>query len=636
VYTVRNLAALSLLALGASAVSAQPVFTPDWRRIGNTAIQANLVAPAGGPVSRVWYSQDGSTLFARTMSGHVLSTTDFESWKRSEVAVPALEPGHETDKVPELGAKVRVSKAPGSSVWYALGKSVYSSTDNGHSWQNLSRFKGRSMIGEGLMDLALSPKDPDEITVGGRFGVWRSLDGGLTWSGLNDSLANLPVRRLSRVPSAGSAVGVVLAMGGSELEAEWTSGQDKGWVIKEESSYTVRDSQLRASTSNFLESDISAAVRSGSAMYAGASDGRVWGSTDEGLTWTLPYRPLDSGAVLSISVVSEEPRLAFATLAPGNAETSPRLIRTINAGLTWGDLTGNLPAGPVKAVAADLTSGAIYAATASGLYVAYADLHTYGAPPQWSRVGGLPEGAVADVQLDAAANQVFVAMDSDGVFAAMAPHRFRQPKLVNGADYSARPAAPGSLLSFVGSGVTDARVGNLAAPILNSTSAESQLQVPFEVSGSSLTLALLTSSESSAPKNFTWPLAASSPAIFTYRDGAAVISDADLGLPVEAKSPARGGSRIQVLATGLGKVIPAWRTGLAAPVKDPPKVEAPVNAYLDQYPVKVTKATLAPGFVGLYLVEIQLPDVVNSGPAQLVLESGGLRSESITVHLRAY
>ncbi|MDP2997015.1 MAG: hypothetical protein Q8N47_05960, partial [Bryobacterales bacterium] len=39
----------------------------------------------------------------------------------------------------------------------------------------------------------------------GRNGLGRSLDGGATWSGLNDTLPNLPVRRLPALPRGAAA-----------------------------------------------------------------------------------------------------------------------------------------------------------------------------------------------------------------------------------------------------------------------------------------------------------------------------------------------------------------------------------------------------------------------------------------------
>jgi uncharacterized protein (TIGR03437 family) len=90
---------------------------------------------------------------------------------------------------------------------------------------------------------------------------------------------------------------------------------------------------------------------------------------------------------------------------------------------------------------------------------------------------------------------------------------------------------------------------------------------------------------------------------------------------------------VQILTTGLGRVRPDWPTGMAAPLEEPPQVIATVRAFLDREPVEVTRATLAPGFVGFYLVEIQLPAIVNMGPAELFLQAGGQDSNRVRLYV---
>jgi len=43
---------------------------------------------------------------------------------------------------------------------------------------------------------------------------------------------------------------------------------------------------------------------------------------------------------------------------------------------------------------------------------------------------------VSIVKLDPAGNQLYVALDGYGVYAAPAPHRFRDVRVVNAADWS--------------------------------------------------------------------------------------------------------------------------------------------------------------------------------------------------------
>ena len=68
-------------------------------------------------------------------------------------------------------------------------------------------------------------------------------------------------------------------------------------------------------------------------------------------------------------------------------------------------------------------------------------------------------------------------------------------------------------------------------------------------------------------------------------------------------------------------------------LSDSPRVLAPVRAYLDGAPVEVTLASLAPGYVGFYLIEIQLPRIVNAGPTELFLEAEGQQTNRVRLYL---
>ena len=210
-------------------------------------------------------------------------------------------------------------------------------------------------------------------------------------------------------------------------------------------------------------------------------------------------------------------------------------------------------------------------------------------------------------------------IDGYGVYSTLAPHRFNDPRVVSTADFVARAAAPGSLVSVAGARVTSGQAlgqqGNVPVAVLTSTDTETQIQIPFEARGSTLSLAV-----SSGDRNMTLPsvpLEAAAPAIFVAPDGSPMLYDADTGVMLDAMNPARSRGHIQILATGLGRVTPDWPTGFAAPVDNPPKVAATVTALLDRQPVEVTKAVLAP-YIGYYLIEIEVPKIVNYGPAELL------------------
>jgi uncharacterized protein (TIGR03437 family) len=622
---------LLLAALPAGAqtpANANPV-RPQWRKVGNATMDLALASPATGPVSRVWFSPDGSRLYALTPNGRVFDSQDLETWSASTNLTAPADAGSSTARPPVTGARVYGDPQNSQRV-FALAAHLYRSDNAGASWTNLTAFGDASVIGSGQHDLAVSPRDPDLLIVANDYGVWRSADGGLSWSGLNQSLPNLRVRKILATP-AGLAGTRALVEGAGILEQQPGGGNEWRSIADPQlSSRLESDIAQRHTFSLALGADITALGSSGDALYAGASDGRIWVSLDRGQSWNI-YRAASGSAVEGIFVDAQESRIALAVLG---GKGTPHVLRSVNTGITWDDLSSNLPDAPAHAIAVDRAAGAAYVATDSGVFFASVDLDRSSPASNWTLLSGsLPGAPAMDVKLDPGGNQLYAALDGYGVFATAAPHRASQLRLVNAADFSARAAAPGSLLSVVGGNVAWARAGDLNFPVLDASDTESQIQVPFEAtasSGASISLAL----ESAGRQfNFGVPLQDVSPVIFIDRTGAPMLLDADSGLMLDARNMARSGSRIQILMTGLGKVRPDWPTGMPAPLQQPPVVRATVAAYLDRSPVDVLSATLAPVYIGLYVVEIRLPAVVNAGPAELYITADGLESNRVSIQL---
>jgi uncharacterized protein (TIGR03437 family) len=607
------------LGLAALAAAQTPSPTPDWRRIGNSAVELALASPASGPADRVWYADDGERLFVRTASGQVFVTSDFETWQPGTVVPPKPEPGDPAPSLPETGARVRVSPADALRL-YAYGGQVFRSDDGGNSWENVTAFERRSVIGGQMRDLAVSPRDGEEVVVANDSGVWRSLDGGISWAGLNDSLPNLPVRRIAALPRG---PGGLRLLAGDLGVIEWAPGEKQSWKTVPDAS-VAQNAASRKTLSETLKAGITVLAAAGDFLYAGSADGRLWASLDKGRGWSSTG-PAERGPVEAIFVDPQEPRLALAALAGSNG---PRVLRTIDGGQSWDDLTSDLPEAAAHGIAADTATATVYVATDRGLYMTRADLRAAGPATPWTQVQGLPSARVFDVNLDAEGNQLFAAVEGYGVYAAMAPHRIGRLRLVNAADLTLRAAAPGSLVSVLGGRVLTARAGGLNYPVLAASDTETQIQVPFGARGGPLSLALETGQGS---YRLAMPLEAVSPAVFVHSDGTPLVLDADSGVLLDAMNTAHSNSRLQILATGLGRVRPDWPSGVPGPVQNSPQVVAPVRVYLDRAPVAVTRAVLAPGYVGLYLVEVQLPAIVNSGPAELYVESEGHESNRVRV-----
>lgn len=624
----RRLLLVSVAACAAAlAQTASDTVRPDWRKVGSTSLEVMLASPATGPVDQVWFGPDARTLFARTRTGRVFETVDFENWAASATPPPRPEitPGLTAERLPAPNAALRANPADARRI-YAIANHLYESEDGGHSWTNLTAYKDQSVIGPGQHDLAVSPTDANQLIVANDQGVWRSMDGGQSWSGLNRFLPNLIVRRILALPVNGRGLKIeVDGLGPAELPSG-SGAANSTWQMASDAQ-SARDAQTRRAYSAQFGVEISAVGAAGDVVYAGSADGRIWVSLDRGRTWTLSPSKAN-GPIEKFFIDAQSPRMALAAASGGGIH----VLRTTNTGGFWDDLTANLPDVAAHSITADRSAGAVYVATDRGVYLAHADLEAPGPAMPWSLVTGtLPPARATAAELDSAGNQLYIALEGYGVYAAPAPHRAHSLRIVNAADFSTRPAAPGSLVSVVGGRVRSARAGDLEFPILASSESGTQIQVPFEVNGPSVGLALDAASGS---VSLGLAVQAASPAIFLDRDGAPMLLDADSGLMLDAGNTAHSNARIQILATGLGRVKPGWPTGLAAPLENSPAVAATVKAYLERAPVEVTRATLAPGYVGLYLIELQLPAIVNAGPAELYIAADGQESNRVRVYLQ--
>lgn len=579
-------------------------------------------------MKQVWFSDDGSTLYARTASDRVFATTDFEAWRFvTDPPKPPVEQVAVPVRSPEPGARL-VAASPNTNQVFALGRHLSRSDDGGRSWINLTAYKSQSVVGFGQRSVAVSRFNPDQVVVANDFGVWRSMDGGLSWTGLNLTLPNLSVQRILSTPPGTSGLRVAVKdVGALQLQPS-TSIWEQAATLKLE-----EEAQQNQKYSKQLQADIVTVAVAGDTLLAGSSDGRIWWSQDAGKTFTASMMPSGmepkaGNNIERIWVDASKPLTALAAVSGAG----PHVLLTSSRGLTWDALDSpTLPNVPAWSVAADHSTGAVYVATDKGVFYTHANLE-YSVNPQltWQNITPDPMPAVraTDVRLDSTGVQLYIAMDGYGVYRAPAPHRTDGLRIVNSADLSNRAAAPGSLLSVIGTPVSSVRGANLDYPVLAVLDNASQIQVPFEAVGPTVSLILQTPT---GPQERGISVLAVSPAILTGNDGIPVLADSDSGLAIDARNAAHSNSRIQIMATGLGKVRPDWQAGVPAPADNPPEVVANVRAFLDGKPLQVTRATLAPQYVGIYVIEVQLPPITNAGASVLHISADGQESNRVLI-----
>lgn len=599
----------------------------EWRHVGTAAMDLRLSGLATGPVDGVGWSGDGGTIYARTAVGRWLSTEDGESWKSAAQGGPVESVSAVVDRIPEAQARVI---GAGRAGWaYAYGDHVWRTEDNGRSWRNLTQWKQTSLLGGPVSQAAVRPGVPEEIVVSTATGVWKSADAGLTWLSLNAALPQLPVRRIVSLPrgTAGLRVAMLAPATLTPAVFEWAPGERAAW--QPVPGNLALEQATRIALSREFGVMVTALSYSGDVVYAGTEDGRIYVSLDRGGSWLPPAQ--NPGAVIeSFTLDIREPRRAVVSLR--RREAGPVVLRTTNGGLIWDDISSNLAQAAVYGVAADFEAGAIYAATESGIYWTTADLAAMGQATPWKKIASpIADAPVYDVKLDPLGQTLYAAVYGYGVYSDASPHRMRDWKVVSAADWTARAAAPGALLSVIGGRVQSVRAGEKPVLVLSRGERETQIQLPYDLEGTSVALSL--EAEGGMVRS-SLPLAAAAPAILVDRDGTPMVMDGTNGSLVDSGNPARAGALIQVLVSGLGRVAPNWPVGIAAPAGEAaPQVIAQVRAYLDGAPLEVVRASLAPGYIGYYLVEMRLPDIVNTGGAELFLEAGNSPTNKVRLYI---
>ncbi len=106
--------------------------------------------------------------------------------------------------------------------------------------------------------------------------------------------------------------------------------------------------------------------------------------------------------------------------------------------------------------------------------------------------------------------------------------------------------------------------------------------------------------------------------------------------PIDSRSPARPGETLLVYGTGLGIVDGAIATGQAAPTSPLLAVHSPVEVLVDSLAVTPVFAGLAPGFVGLYQINVVLPQDLTSKVYSLRLGTNGHLSNPVSFPVQGW
>jgi uncharacterized protein (TIGR03437 family) len=236
--------------------------------------------------------------------------------------------------------------------------------------------------------------------------------------------------------------------------------------------------------------------------------------------------------------------------------------------------------------------------------------------------------------------------------------------VVNAASYAkGEPLAPGSIISVFGANMANAAggastlplptslgsaslsVAGRDIPLFYSSTGQINAHLPFDIPVNNRTQALLrvqgASLANSVPESLT--IAAARPAIFTLNQqgtgqGAILLANSDVlaapagSVPGRAAQPATPGGHITIFCTGLGDVTNRPESGTAASGDPLSRTIATPSVSIGGLPATVSFSGLAPGFVGLYQVNVQVPGGVQPAPdVPLIITQDGIPSNTVTL-----
>ncbi|MCL5029845.1 MAG: T9SS type A sorting domain-containing protein [Bacteroidetes bacterium] len=143
-----------------------------------------------------------------------------------------------------------------------------------------------------ITPFTMDPNNP-QIIAAGTYRVWRTTDGALSWNAISGDLTG---------DGAGST--------GAKISA------------------------------------VTAANGNSNVIYAGCSNGKVWVTTDAGITWNERDQGIDSAWCTKITTGLSDPSIAYVTFS--GFLPNHKVYKTTDYGQTWNNISGDLPNIPVN------------------------------------------------------------------------------------------------------------------------------------------------------------------------------------------------------------------------------------------------------------------------------------------------
>lgn len=452
---------------------------------------------------------------------------------------------------------------------------LFRSMDGGATWSRLS-------AGVAVYDLAVHPYDQRTVYLAlptdyyGAPGLVRSEDGGVNFKAIlgdKKELLYLDVLSVDVAPNRPNDLAVIGTNSfSSSTEYRVYTSQDGGrrWQASDPSRTPLTRIEIDPFDSRRM------LVGGYSGVFATVDGGESFRRSNTGLpsdgegaaVSTLRFHPNERGTVF--------------------LATSVGLFRSVDGGASWTAANRGLEA--------NLTSSLSFHRDRENVVFA----GTYGAGVYKTEDGGAnwaPTGGLSVVPSDSVVNAA--TLQGGGIAPGSIVALFVRNAGPD-SEIAAHEIDPVTGKQPVHLGGVQVYFGDSAAPLFLVSADRIEAQAPFEIADKD-TVPVRLEYKGTSSASTSVPVRPVDPGLYEQ----VLNSDGSVN---SKENPATAGSVVTLLATGQGKWTPSLSTGAPGPESAPfPAPEATVQAFLDDEPVVLLYAGAAPGRVGVLELRIQLP-----------------------------
>ncbi len=214
------------------------------------------------------------------------------------------------------------------------------------------------------------------------------------------------------------------------------------------------------------------------------------------------------------------------------------------------------------------------------------------------------------------------------------------------------PVAPGEFIALFGSGMAKSeetsgppypstlngvtvRINGKPAPMQFVSAERINCLVPYDLQGTTATI--VVENEGGASNSAVVPVAATTPSVFSLNQtgsGLGAVLHLD-GSPVTLSHPAAGGEAVSIYLTGMGAVDPPVPDGTAGGSNPFSSTVARPTVLIGGAKATLLYSGLAPGFPGLYQINVQLPAIAaSSGTLPLVIQTANAVHDQVDIAVK--